>query len=192
MSVQDKVSYFNKLRTSAKNSYFGKKLKAQVLSKGLSEPIKLGWLAPDFTSKTPEKKVVSLHEVTKKNKLTLVDFWGSWCVPCRKEIPNLKRVYEDFHAKGFEILAVAFEHKEESWIKALKEENMPWVQVSQIKGRDEEASLLFDVNGVPASLLIDGEGKIVAIDLPGSRIKSAGGSLRGEDLYKKVESILKQ
>jgi thiol-disulfide isomerase/thioredoxin len=129
-------------------------------------------------------------DIVLQNKLTLVDFWGSWCTPCREEIPNLKKVYEAFKDKGFSIISVAFEINRNAWLNALKQEKMPWIQVSQVKNRGEEASILYDVNGVPASILIDGNGKIVAINLPGSRIASSGGIIKGEELYKKVEEVL--
>lgn len=181
---------YNKLSATVKDSYYGRKLKQSIDHDKKIENIKIGASAIDFTSKTIDGKSFSFKEFIKGNKLTLIDFWGSWCKPCRAEIPNLKKVHDAFNKQGFNVLGVALEHNLAAWKKALIEENFPWLSVSQVKGRDEEAALIYNVNGVPAAILIDENGRILAVDLPGSGIPSAGGSLRGDALYKTVEGIL--
>ncbi|WP_285059157.1 TlpA disulfide reductase family protein [Pedobacter ginsengisoli] len=189
-TLKERQESYDKLTERVKASFYGVKLKKSFENKKRAKNISVGMSAPDFVSITPEGKSLSLKEVIAESKLTLVDFWGSWCKPCRAAIPNIKKVYNEFHDKGFNILGVAAEYSAGAWKKALEEEQMPWYQVSQLKGRNEDAYVIYDLNAVPAYLLIDEKGKIVAIDLPASSNLSAGGKLHGNDLYRKVEEIL--
>lgn len=190
LSANELEAIYMKLPQQVKESFYGQQLNVIINNQKGFKSVQVGAPAPDFTSITPQGNMVSLKEVVSKNKLTLVDFWGSWCKPCREETPNIRKVYEAFHDRGFNVLGVSLEFNKAAWVKAINDENLPWTIVSQIKGRDEAAAKLYNVNGVPAYLLIDNAGNIVAIDLPGSEIPSAGGSLRGEELYTLIESIL--
>lgn len=190
LTLKQLETSYGKLSEASRKSFYGYELKMKIERQKLSNLIKVGETAPDFISNTPEGNSLSLREIVSKGKLTLVDFWGSWCKPCRAEVPNLKMVYTAFHDKGFNIVGVAAETSIKSWKKAIMDDESPWIHVSTIQNREEPAYKIYEVNGVPAYILIDGAGKIVAIDLPGSKIPSAGGSLRGEELYKTVEKIL--
>jgi thiol-disulfide isomerase/thioredoxin len=192
MSTKEKEIAFQGLSEKSRRSYYGEMLKMQIEREKIMNTIKVGARAVDFVSTTPDGKNMRLMEFVTQNKLTLVDFWGSWCVPCRKGIPKLKEVYEAFHSRGFNILSVSSETSKNAWLKALREENMPWPQVSQIKGGNEDANNIYNVNGVPAFILIDREGKIVSIDLPASIIPTAGPSLRKDELYKTIETLLEK
>lgn len=182
--------FYDKLSPRVKTSFYGKELKKQIdIISGIGD-IRTGQPIKDFTSKTIDGRLVSLKDYVSRNKLTLVDFWGSWCAPCREQIPNLKKIYNEFHEKGFNILGVCQEFTEAAWRKALEEENTPWINVSEISGRQETATRIYSVNAIPAYLLIDETGKIIEMDLPGSLIKSNEGSLRGSSLYNLVSKIL--
>ena len=133
----------------------------------------------DFKMATPTGAVKSLSSFVKKNKLTLVDFWASWCGPCRKEMPHVKKLYADFHSKGLEIVGVSFDESKEAWTGAIASMGLKWPQLSDLKGWQNEAGQLYGIRSIPATLLIDKQGKIVAF------------GLRGADLEAKVAELLK-
>ncbi|WP_316822966.1 TlpA disulfide reductase family protein [Pedobacter gandavensis] len=131
----------------------------------------------DFKQFSPDGKPVSLSDF--KGKYLFVDFWASWCGPCRGENPNVLRAYNNYKQDGLEILGVSFDDKKEAWLKAIEEDKMPWTQISLLKGFQNEAAELYHIQGIPASILINPEGKIIAYDL------------RAEDLERKLLEIFK-
>ncbi len=134
-----------------------------------------GGEAPDFTFNTPEGKPLSLSSF--KGKIVLVDFWASWCGPCRKENPNVVRMYKKYHSKGFEILGVSLDEDKDKWISAIKKDGLTWNHVSDLKGWSSQACTLYGIEAIPFAMLLDKEGKIIAKNL------------RGADLEKKLEEI---
>lgn len=129
----------------------------------------------NFSQLTPEGKSVSLDDF--KGKYLFVDFWASWCGPCRGENPNVLRAYNNYKQDGLEILGVSFDDKKEAWVKAIAEDQMPWTQISALKGFENEAAELYNIQGIPASILINPQGQIIAYDL------------RGDDLERKLLEI---
>jgi thiol-disulfide isomerase/thioredoxin len=189
-SLEQKRTAYSNMTEDAKNSRFGKELKDNVDNLELSSKIKIGKIAPDFVSSMPDGKQISFLKTVKGSKYTLVDFWASWCAPCRKHTPDIIKVYEAFHDKGFNVLGVSLDFSAKEWGDAIIKDDIPWPQVSQLKGRNEQASRLFGLNGIPAYVLVDQDGKIIEMDLPGAKVPSDVESLRGDKLWKLIESLL--
>jgi peroxiredoxin len=139
--------------------------------------IPVGSKAPDFTQHTPQGQAVSLSSF--KGKYVLVDFWASWCVPCRNENPNVVKVYNQYKDKGFTVLGVSLdaESSKAAWLKAIASDGLTWTQISDLKGWKSEAAALYGVSSIPQNFLIDPNGVVI------------GKNLRGDDLQKKLASI---
>lgn len=131
----------------------------------------------DFSMNTPEDKSMKLSDVISKNKYTLVDFWASWCGPCRMEMPNVVAAYGKYKSKGLEIVGVSLDNNKESWVKAIKDLNMTWKHMSDLKGWQSEGASLYGVRSIPATVLINQEGKIVARNLRGEELETKLGEL---------------
>lgn len=126
----------------------------------------------DFTVPGMDGKEIKLSEIVKNNKLTLVDFWASWCGPCRAEMPKVTEIYKKYHEKGLEILGVSFDEDVNAWKKAVQEMNMTWPQGSELKSWNNEAAQIYGVQGIPYTLLINQEGIIVAKELRGEDLEN--------------------
>jgi hypothetical protein len=133
----------------------------------------------DFTVPALDGKQVKLADVVAKNKITMVDFWASWCGPCRMEMPNVVEAYKQFHNKGLEIVGVSLDESKEDWAAAVKDMGMNWIQTSDLKGWECEAARLYGVRGIPACVLINQKGEIVGRDL------------RAEELHARLAELLK-
>ncbi len=137
--------------------------------------LKIGSKAPDFAQPNINGQAVKLSSL--QGKIVLLDFWASWCVPCRQEIPNLVKQYEKYKDKGFEILSVSVDTKRDLWLKALDQEKMAWTQLLDTKGDEKAAAKLYGVTGIPATFLVDKDGKLISTNL------------RGEELNKKLAEL---
>lgn len=161
----------NSLKETALGKELGARLKA-VRGSMTGEQFK------DFVSITPDGKELSLKEVIATNKYTLVDFWASWCGPCRKENPNVVKTFNAFKEKGFTVLSVSLDDDGAKWKAAIEKDGMPWYHVSSLQGWKEPAAALYNIRSIPQNVLVDANGKIVATNL------------RAETLYNKVQSLL--
>lgn len=133
----------------------------------------------DLSMQDMNGKNVKLSQYVGNGKYVLVDFWASWCGPCRMEMPHVKKAYEQYHAKGFEVVGVSFDNKLEAWKKGVNSLQLAWPQMSDLKGWQCAAHDAYGVNSIPSNVLLNPEGVIVASDL------------RGEDLLKKLAEIYK-
>ncbi len=131
----------------------------------------IGALVQDISLPNEKGEMLDLLALVAKNKITLVDMWASWCVPCRAEVPHLKEAYTDYRAKGFEIVGISLDQSGEAWKKAMVELEMPWPQMSDLKGWKSAAAVQYGIQAIPFTLLVDQQGKIVAKNLRGKALE---------------------
>jgi len=161
---------------------FTKNLPESQYTKMLTERLQpykataIGTVAPDISLPTPDGGEKSLSSL--RGKYVLIDFWASWCAPCRKENPNVVRMYNEYKGKGFEIFGVSLDQSEEKWLKAIADDKLTWPQVSDLKGWESAAAQKYNITAIPQTILLDKEGKIIAK------------GLRGADLEQKLATLL--
>lgn len=157
--------------TKLRDSY-----KAYVEQEKVAETVSVGKMFKDINAKDADGNVVKLSDVVAKNKFTVLEFWASWCGPCRAEIPNLKKAYEKYRSKGLEIYSISIDQKPADWKKALEEEKTKWIQVLD----SEKGTEKYAIQGIPTSFLIGKDGKIVELSP----------ALRGSELDKTLSQYL--
>ena len=161
---------FDQLSEKAKKSYYG-----QVVDKEINPKSLIGTSVANFKLNDKDGNPKSVKDIVSGKKYILIDFWASWCAPCRKEIPNLKNAYAAYADKGFEVLSISIDKDQKAWQKALGQENMPWPNLYD----DDKVSKAFNVKAIPATFLVDNKGVIVS------------DNLRGEALEAKLKELLK-
>lgn len=132
--------------------------------------VSVGQQAPDFTLNSPEGKPVTLSSL--RGKFVLIDFWASWCGPCRMENPNVVRMYDKFKDKGFDIYGVSLDDNEKAWKTAIERDKLKWLHGSELKKWNSGVAQSYGVNAIPATFLIDKDGKIIAKNLRGPALES--------------------
>lgn len=168
--TEEQKPWYEAFSAEAKESYYGRLVKAEV-----DPDAQEGNRAPDFVVAGRDGREQTLAQLCSGRRYILIDFWASWCAPCRKEIPNLKKIYADYAEKGFQIVSISIDKKEAEWRKALEEEQLSWPNFLDTNGIAD----LYKVRFVPTMYLIDSEGIIVAENL------------RGEALAAKVAELFK-
>lgn len=164
---------YDLLGDSARNTVPGFLLQELVKHSTTSE---IGMTAPNFTLTSSEGTEISLYSV--KAKAKIIDFWASWCGPCRAENPHMREVYEKYHDRGLEIIGVSLDSKKEAWLNAIEKDGLEWIHVSDLLGWECQAAKLYGVRAVPFILVLDENNVIV------------GSGLRGEEVDACVEKIL--
>jgi peroxiredoxin len=168
-------SFSPALRTSEPGRLYGELLQGLKATR-VSAPVPgvdfAGTPAPAFTQPTPDGRLVSLADY--RGKYVLVDFWASWCGPCRQENPALLQAYNTYHGRNFEVLGVSLDDEKDraKWVKAISDDHLPWTQVSDLRGWKNQAARLYGVQGIPQNFLVDPMGNIVAINLIGEKLQA--------------------
>jgi peroxiredoxin len=166
----DKIKkYYDSLDAEVKGTKPGKNIATKLKE---VKSVEIGQKAPDFSAPNAEGKMVSLKESL--GKVTIIDFWASWCAPCRQENPNVVALYNEFHAKGLNIIGVSLDKAEEAakWKEAIAKDKLTWTQVSNLKFWEDPIAMKYNIKSIPATFLLDANGNIVAKDLRGAELKA--------------------
>ena len=164
---------YRQMKIKHSNSSYTQQLANRIES---ASPLQVGAYAPEIELPTPQGEILKLSSL--KGQIVLIDFWASWCRPCRAENPKVKLVYEKYKDKGFEIYGVSLDNNKNKWMAAIKQDGLPWKHVSDLGGWQNIAAQKYKINSIPNTYLIDKDGKILAI------------GLRAHQLDKFLEKIL--
>jgi len=175
LKSEELESYFNKLDKKITQTTKGIQLKNTLQSRKTTA---IGSKAADFEAPNPDGKMISLKKSL--GKVTIIDFWASWCGPCRKENPNVVAMYNELHSKGLNIIGISLDKEGQAnkWIDAINKDQLTWTHVSNLKGWNDPIALMYNIKSIPATFILDSKGNIVAKNL------------RGEELKAKVKELL--
>jgi peroxiredoxin len=174
--IDEFKEYFSQIDKSLLDTKSAKSIKTALASLENKPVVETNKPAPDFSAASPEGKTISLKESL--GKVTIIDFWASWCGPCRAENPNVVALYNEFHAQGLNIIGVSLDKDATKWKEAIAKDGLIWPQVSNLKFWEEPIAKLYNVESIPATFILDAKGTIVGRDL------------RGEELRAKVAALL--
>jgi peroxiredoxin len=149
----------NSFDSKTSQSQWVKPLKDQETS---MKQTALGQPFMDITLKTPDDRPISISDYAGKGKYVLLDFWAAWCGPCRNANPHVVELYKRYKDKGFEIVGISLDQTKDAWVKAIKDDNLTWPHMSDLKYWGSDAARLYSVSSIPHTVLLDKEGKIIA------------------------------
>lgn len=173
LGYENSKKVYENFTDELKNSFFCKEFK-KIFDDW--SKVQVGSIAPNFNLKNQNDEQVSLHSI--KGKVKIIDFWASWCRPCRMENPNMKKLYSDFKNKGLEIISVSIDKNKFEWLKAVEMDGLNWINVLNTNVEENNVASIYFVQSIPNIFILDENNKIVAKNI------------RAEELYKKVESML--
>lgn len=173
LSLDSLKNYYSQLAPSVQQSFYGNNIDSSITRQ---ENLQIGKTAPDFSQADLHGIQISLKKF--KGKYILLEFWASWCIPCREEFPYLKKAYAKYHNKGFEIIGFSIDGLENknAWIEAIKKDGLPWIQLCDFKVWNSDVIIEYNYlggKGIPANFLINPEGKIIAKNLRGEDVEKA-------------------
>lgn len=166
---------FENLDNDLKSTSLGRILKGMINQKKAEAKavanLNIGHVAPEFSAPNPDGKTVSLSEI--KGKVTLIDFWAAWCGPCRRENPNVVKIYDKYHSKGLEIIGVSLDKPNDKarWVKAIADDKLAWHQVSHLNYFNDPIARMYNIQSIPSTFLLDAEGRIIAKNLRGQALE---------------------
>jgi len=167
MEIKELEELYNSFGEAVKASSTAIKIKSKI---EILKKVAIGQPAPDFTLNTPEGTPFSLSSL--KGQVVVIDFWASWCGPCRRENPHMVELYKELNPKGVEFFGVSLDEKKENWLKAIEDDKLTWKHASDLKGWKSAAAKLYGINGIPATVLIDQNGVIAAKKVFGEELKA--------------------
>lgn len=170
---EELIEIYNGMDDSLKATKVGKDIQELVNN---AAKLAIGQPAPDFSAPTPEGTEASLKE--NLGKVTVIDFWAAWCGPCRKENPNVVRIYEKYKDQGLSIIGVSLDRDKDAWLKAIADDGLTWTQISNLAYFNDPIAKEYNINAIPATFIIDADGNIAAKDL------------RGQELEDKIAELL--
>ncbi|WP_062054915.1 TlpA disulfide reductase family protein [Aquimarina longa] len=181
ISAKEAKTKYTAVDDTLKSTRLGKNLN-QLINNAITiasqKKIDIGVAAEDFSAPTPKGKMLSLKE--SMGKITIIDFWASWCRPCRMENPNVVRLYNKYHDKGLNIIGVSLDKKQEAWTKAINDDNLNWNHVSNLQFWQEPIARKYGVRSIPATFILDEKGNVIAKNLRGAALENKISELLGQ------------
>lgn len=173
ITKEETEEFYNMLGKESLETSYAKNIEKTLKS---MNNLSIGKKAPEFSAPSPDGKMISLKESL--GKITIIDFWASWCGPCRAENPNVVAMYNKYHSKGLNMIGVSLDRDGTKWKEAIKKDNLTWAHVSNLKFWQDPIAELYNIKSIPATYILDEKGIIIAKDL------------RGEELEAKVKELL--
>jgi len=168
LTIPDAKEEFQNFSERIRFSEIGNKL--NDLFESPNQPLDIGYIVPDFNAPSPDGVIINLKK--ELGKVTLLEFWASWCAPCRRENPNLVKIYNRHKDEGFNIIGVSLDKNKNQWTQAIADDYLTWKHVSNLKFWQDPIAKLYNITAIPASFILDQDGKILAKNLRGSQLAS--------------------